>query len=316
MSAFCFVAPTWPMDIWGAAMKGAAPHLDICVWPDHLGDPTQIHYAAAWLPPANVLKNFSNLKLIFSLGAGVDAILSDATLPKHVPIVRVNDPDLTNRMSEYIVLHVLMHHRQQRRLDTNQKAGVWDSFQTHAAKDITVGIMGLGVLGQDAAIKLHMLGFNVVGWSRTLKSIAGVQSFASAAELDQFLAKTDVLVSLLPATAETEGMINATLISKLSRRGPFAAPIVINAGRGRQQNENDIFAALNSGALYAATLDVFQKEPLPADHPLWKHPRATITPHVAADSDPKTICAYIAGQIRRFEAGEPPKNLVDMARGY
>lgn len=316
MSAFCFVAPTWPMDVWAKAMRETAPQIDVRVWPDDIRDPSNIHYAAAWLAPPDVLKHFPNLKAIFSLGAGVDAILSDPTLPQHVPIVRVNDPDLTHRMSEYIVLHVLMHHRQQRRLDANQKAGIWDSFPTHAAKDLTVGIMGLGVLGQDAATKLKMLDFQVAGWSRSKKNIAGVNSFAGAAEFDQFLQCTDILVSLLPATSETDGIINAQLISKLSRRGPFAAPIIINAGRGRQQNETDILNALDSGALYAATLDVFKKEPLPATSPLWQHPRLTITPHVAADSDPKTICAYIAAQIERFENGKTLENLVNRADGY
>ena len=316
MSAFCFVAPSWPMDTWALAMKQAAPTMDVRIWPDGLGNVEEIAYAAAWLPPADVLKSFPNLKVIFSLGAGVDAILADQTLPAHVPIVRVNDADLTNRMSEYIVLHVLMHHRQQRRLDANQKAGVWDSFPTHAAKDITVGIMGLGVLGQDAARKLKVMNFNVVGWSRTPKDIAGVQCFSGPQEIDEFLQCTDILVSLLPATAETDGMINAQLIAKLSKRGPFGAPILINAGRGRQHNENDIFAALNSGTLYAATLDVFQKEPLPATSPLWQQQRLTITPHAAADSDPKTICHYIAEHIARFERGEALVNVVDKRRGY
>ncbi len=316
MSAFCFVAPSWPMDAWAFAMKQAAPNMDLRIWPDRLGDPQDIAYAAAWLPPADVLKGFPNLKVIFSLGAGVDAILADKTLPLHVPIVRVNDADLTNRMSEYIVLHVLMHHRQQRRLDANQKAGVWDGFSTHAAKDIMVGIMGLGVLGQDAARKLKVMNFNVVGWSRTPKDISGVQCFSGPQQFDEFLQCTDILVSLLPATAETDSIINAQLIAKLSKRGPFGAPILINAGRGRQQNENDILAALDSGALYAATLDVFQKEPLPAASPLWQHPRLTITPHAAADSDPKTICHYITEQIARFERGEILTNVVDVGRGY
>lgn len=304
------------MDVWASAMREVMPQLDVRVWPDTVGNPQDITYAAAWLAPPDVLKNFSNLKVIFSLGAGVDAILSDPTLPSQVPIVRVNDPDLTNRMSEYIVLHVLMHHRQQRRLDANQKARLWDGFATHAAKDITVGIMGLGVLGQDSAMKLKAMGFQVVGWSRSRKSLPGVKSFAGSAQFEEFLQCTDILVSLLPATPQTEGIINSKLISKLSRRGPLGAPILINAGRGRQQNENDILAALNSGALHAATLDVFGKEPLPKESPLWGNPNLTITPHVAADSDPKTICGYIQKQISAFEEGGPLQNLVDRQSGY
>ena len=315
MSAFLIVTPTWDAAPWAKAMKVARPQLDIRIWPE-MGRVEDITYAAAWLPPANVLKDLPNLKVIFSLGAGVDAILSDKTLPRGVPIVRVNDDDLTNRMSEYIVLHVLMHHRQQRRLDENQRNKIWDQFPTHAAKDISVGIMGLGVLGQDAARKLAMMGFKVRGWSRTTKQIEGVASFAGAASMDDFLGGTDILVCLLPATPETDQIINHALLSKLSRKGPFGAPILVNAGRGRQQNEDDILACLNDGTLHAASLDVFRKEPLPKENALWSHPHLTVTPHVAADSDPAAICAYVAGQIARFENGDSLQNIVDVERGY
>jgi glyoxylate/hydroxypyruvate reductase len=314
MSAFAFILPTWTPEPWVAAMAKVAPERDVRVWPN-LGRLEDIAYAAAWLPPPNILKNLPNLKLICSLGAGVDAILGDPTLPKEIPILRVNDDDLTHRMSEYIVLHVLMHHRQQRRLDDNQKQKIWDSFPTHAASAITVGIMGMGVMGADAAQKLAMLGFNVVGWSRSRKSIPKVKSFAHN-ELDEFLSQTDILVSVLPATAETDGIINRNLIQKLSRRGPFGAPIFINAGRGRQQIEGDIVDCLNTGELFAATLDVFQNEPLLQNSPLWSHPKVTITPHAAADSDPETICRYVHQQIKNYENGQKLTNLVDRARGY
>jgi len=315
MTAFLIVTPTWDAAPWAKAMKVARPTLDIRLWPD-MGRVEDIAYAAAWLPPPDVLKGLPNLKVIFSLGAGVDAILSDKTLPQHIPIVRVNDDDLTNRMSEYVVLQVLMHHRQQRRLDDNQRKGIWDQFATHAAKDMSVGIMGLGVLGQDAARKLAMMGFRVRGWSRSKKQLEGISTFAGQAELDQFLGGTDILVCLLPATSETDGIVNRALLSKLSRKGPFGAPILINAGRGRQQVEDDILACLDDGTLFAATLDVFRKEPLQKDNPLWRHPRLTVTPHVAADSDPASICAYIARQIENFEAGRSLQNLVDLQRGY
>ena len=314
--AFLFILPTWPVEVWTAAMKKVAPDLDVRVWPDQMGDVDDIEYCAAWLPPAGVVKSLPNLKVIMSLGAGVDAILKDPTLPDNVPIVRVNDPDLTGRMTEYIVLHVLMHHRQQRRIDENQRNKVWDSFPTHAARELSVGIMGLGVMGVDAAIRLRDIGFRVAGWSRGRKHIHGVESFAGAEEFDAFLARTDVLVSLLPATADTDGIINRATIRKLSRKGPFGAPIIINAGRGRQQVADDILAALDAGELHAATLDVFVPEPLPPDNPLWTHPRVTVTPHCAADSDPETICAYVAANIARHQRGEKLENLVDRSRGY
>ena len=314
--AFLFILPTWPVDVWTAAMRKVAPAFDIRRWPDNIGDVADIEYAAVWLPPPNVVKSLPKLKAIFSLGAGVDAVLKDPTLPTDVPIVRVNDPDLTGRMTEYIVLHVLLHHRQQRRIDGNQKKRIWDSFPTHAASALSVGIMGMGIMGQDSAKRLRDLGFTVAGWSRTRKQIEGVESFVGAAESDAFLGRTDILVSLLPATAETDGIINRATIRKLSRKGPFGAPIIINAGRGRQQVAQDILAALDAGELHAATLDVFAVEPLPADSQLWTHPRVTVTPHCAADSDPEVICAYVARQIERHRSGLPFENVVDLSRGY
>ncbi len=315
MSAFIFITPTWNGAEWADAMRAAAPRMDVRVWPD-VEDIADITYAAAWLPPPNVVKSLPNLKVIFSLGAGVDAILSDPTLPPDIPIVRVNDSDLTNRMSEYVVMHCLMHMRQHRQLDAQQREKRWHGFVQHAASAMTVGVMGLGVLGMDAARKLVMMGFNVVGWSRSPKRIDGVTCYSGTNEQTAFLNKTDILVSLLPATRETDGIINRALIQKLSCEGPFGAPILINAGRGRQQNEEDILAALDAGELYAATLDVFQKEPLPADSSLWSHPRVTVTPHSAADSEPGVICNYVASQIAANERGEPFQNLVDRTRGY
>ncbi len=315
MSAFAFVTPTWDAAPWAAAMRQAAPHLNVRVWPN-MGHVNDIQYAACWLPPANVMTGLPNLKVIFSLGAGVDAILADPTLPRHVPIVRVVDPDLTNRMSEFIVMHVLMHHRQQLRLNENQRNGIWQAFTQHAAKDVSVGIMGLGVLGQDAARKLEVMGFQVRGWSRSAKVIAGVDSFAGPEQLNEFLKDTDILISLLPATPETDGIINRDLLSKLSRAGPFAAPILINAGRGRQQNENDILACLDDGTLHGASLDVFAQEPLPKTSRLWNHPKVMVSPHSAADSEPLTICTYIAAQIATFQKEQRLSNQIDRKLSY
>lgn len=313
--AFVFICPTWPSALWVKTMRKVAPQLEVRSWPD-LGRVEDIDYAAAWLPPPHVLRNLPNLKAIFSLGAGADAILGDPTLPRDRPLVRVIDPDLTGRMTEYVVLHVLMHHRQQRRIDANQKRHVWDCFPTHAATELAVGIMGLGAMGRDSAERLRDLGFKVAGWSRTRKHIEGVHCYAGAAEFDSFLGRTDILVSLLPATRETDGIVNRDTIRRLSRRGPLGAPVVINAGRGRQQVAEDIVAALDAGELLAATLDVFAVEPLPPDSPLWDHPKVTVTPHCAADSDPEAICAYIARQIARHQAGGSLENLVDLELGY
>jgi glyoxylate/hydroxypyruvate reductase A len=175
--------------------------------------------------------------------------------------------------------------------------------------------MGLGVMGSDSARKLSMMGFKVVGWSRTRKNIPGVECFAGA-EFDSFLERTDILVCLLPHTPETTGIINRNVIRKLSRKGPLGGPILINAGRGKQQVESDILAALESGELQAASLDVFETEPLPQDSPFWGHPKVMVTPHAAADSDPDTISAYVLSQIRRHQQGLPVENIIDRDRGY
>ncbi len=189
--------------------------------------------------------------------------------------------------------------------------GVWDPIEQWAASAVRVGIMGLGVLGEDAALKLRMLGFQVAGWSRSAKEIDGIDCYSGWDGLDEFLARTDILVALLPLTDETRGILNARLFAKLAKDGPLGGPVLINAGRGGLQMEADILKSLDKGDLFAVSLDVFEKEPLPADSGLWHHPRVTVTPHIAADSDPRSIAAYIVGQIRRYEAGEPLANVVD-----
>jgi glyoxylate/hydroxypyruvate reductase A len=315
MTALAYILTGWNLELWTGAMRKLAPELDIRCHPGKMGRIEDIHYALAWRPEPHVLERLPNLKAIFSLGAGVDAILADATVPK-VPIVRIVDPDMTMRMSEFVVMHVLMHHRQQKRIDANQRGKVWDPFATHAANALRVGIMGFGVLGQDAGGKLKMMGFDVAGWSQSRKTAEGIETFAGEAELDAFLGRTDVLVVLLPHTPETTGIINRALIGKLSRRGPFGAPVLINAGRGKLHVERDIIEALRSGALYAASLDVFEEEPLPADSVLWTHPNVYVSPHVAADSDPVTISKNILKQIKQHEAGGELENVVDRRRGY
>jgi glyoxylate/hydroxypyruvate reductase A len=176
--------------------------------------------------------------------------------------------------------------------------------------------MGLGVLGSDAARKLKMMGFNVAGWSRSPRTLDGIQCFAGEAELEGFLARTDILVCLLPLTPGTRGLIDRKLIRSLAKDGPLGGPVIINAGRGEHQVERDIVAALDAGELFAATLDVFETEPLPPESRLWRHPRVTVTPHIAAESDPETTCRNILAQIARFERGLPLENLVDRKRGY
>ncbi|QLP96584.1 MAG: glyoxylate/hydroxypyruvate reductase A [Rhodoblastus sp.] len=271
---------------------------------------------ATWKHPPGSLKALPNLKAVFSLGAGVDHVFADPDLPD-VPVARVVDPDLTMRMSEWVLLHVLMHHRQQRMYDYQQYEKSWhDDDSQPAAKDVRVGVMGLGELGADAARKLAMVGFDVAGWARSRHRIEKVKCFAGAAGSTAFLARTDILVALMPLTEETRGVLNMALFRKLARDGRLGGPILINAGRGGSQNEADILAALDEGVLKAATLDVFAAEPLPASSPLWSDPRVTITPHNSAQSDPDAVAASVSRQIRALERGEELQHVVERGRGY
>lgn len=305
----------WDVEDWRARFKALLPDMPIVT----LGEPFDrraVHYVASWKHPEGSLAGLPNLAAVFSLGAGVDHLFADSRLPD-VPIARVVDPDLTTRMSEYIVLHCLMILRQQRRYDAQQPQKSWDDDRNQpAARSVRVGIMGLGELGQDAARKLKVMGFDVAGWSRLPKTIEGLATFAGAEGMTAFLARTDILVSLLPLTPETRGTINATLLAGLAQDGRLGGPFLINAGRGGLQVEADILTALDAGTLKAATLDVFETEPLPAESRLWTHPAVTVTPHNAAMSEPEAIATLISAQIRRLEAGEPLEHVVDPARGY
>ena len=278
-------------------------------------DPTEIHYAAVWKPKPGELAAFPNLRVIFNLGAGVDALMADSSLPE-VPLVRVAVSDLTGRMTEYVALHVLMHHRQELYLRASQREKRWAPKFQWPASAVSVGIMGLGTLGASAAQALRHLGFRISGWSRSPKAIGGITCFHGKAQLDAFLQQTDILVCLLPLTPDTRHILNRGLFSKLSRSSPMGAPVLINAGRGGLQNEADILACLDDGTLGAVSLDVFAQEPLPADSPFWTHPKVVLTPHNAADTDPDEISKYVARQIERFEAGGALENVVDPARGY
>jgi glyoxylate/hydroxypyruvate reductase A len=232
-----------------------------------------------------------------------------------VPVVRIVDPNLTMRMTEYVALHVLMHHRRLRLYDAQQRQRLWRDHHQPAASEVAVGIMGLGVLGRDAAAMLVRLGFRVAGWSRSATSLPGVETFHGDG-LDAFLARTEILVCLLPATPATEGILNLSLLRKLKRDGALGGAYLINAGRGRLQVDADILAALDQGVLAGASLDVFPTEPLPADNPLWGHPAVTITPHNAAESDPQAITQNVVEQIARFERGEALDNVIDRRHGY
>ncbi|MBZ0215402.1 MAG: glyoxylate/hydroxypyruvate reductase A [Fimbriimonadaceae bacterium] len=312
--AILILLSDWDVTPWVRRLQNIMPEQDVRTSLSD-GPVEDIDYALVWKSPPGQLKQLPNLKIVFSLGAGVDHVFADPDLPD-VPVVRMIDNDLTMRMSEYVVLHVLMHHRKQRAYDRLQQNKEWREYSQAAANEVRVGILGLGTLGQDAARKLQILGFKVSGWSRSPKNIDGITCFSGPDGLNDFLGATDILVCLLPLTAQTKGILNGDLFRRLAHTGPLEAPVLINAGRGGLQVEADILECLESGELGAATLDVFETEPLPKTSPLWNHPRVTVTPHNASVSDPDAICRNILEQITAYESGAPLKNVVDPKQGY
>lgn len=310
------IAPDWDQQDWAAKLARHDPHRPIHTWRAD-APPAEYSYAAVWNPPTGALAAISGLRVIFNLGAGVDHLLDDATLPP-VPIVRCVNANLTGRMTEYVVCQVLLHHRRIPAYRTLQEARTWKALPQPAANTVNVGIMGLGVLGEAAAQALVSLGFGVAGWSRSEKSIAGITCHAGASGLEAFLAGTDILVCLLPATPQTAGILNADLFARLRHDGALGGPVLINAGRGTLQVEDDIIKALDDGMLAGASLDVFDPEPLATGSPLWDHPQVIITPHIAADSDPQAICTDVMAQIAAFEAAgiAALPNRVDPGQGY
>ncbi len=274
-----------------------------------------VKYALVWKFDHDLFDKMPDLEVIFSAGAGVDKVLANPGLPDDVPIVRFVDPTLTTRMGEWICLQVLMHFRQQRQYDAKQRANNWQGLTQPQASTMNVGIMGLGVLGQASAQKLKTLGFNVSGWSRSKKAIDGIDCY-DASETDEFLARNHVIVGLLPYTPDTRGFFNRGLFEKIGKHPVLPSPIFINAGRGGSQVETDIVDCLEDGTLGGVSLDVFETEPLAKDSPLWSFENAILTPHVASDSDVVALGAYVEGQIKRYEDGQPLQNVVDRKAGY
>jgi glyoxylate/hydroxypyruvate reductase len=284
--------------------------LDFRIHPE-IGNPADIEVAVVWKPPPGLLASLPNLKLIASLGAGVDHILADPELPRLVPIMRLVDPHMVAAMSEYILTQVLRLHRQDLTYLAQQREAVWKEHRQPNAGERRVGILGLGQFGADAAVKLKALGFDVAGWSRRPKAIDGIQSFHGEAGFAPFLACSDIVVCLLPLTSATENILNARSFALMPR-----GAMIVNVGRGGHVDEDDLLAALDSGQVGAAVLDVFRTEPLPAEHPLWRHPHVIVTPHVAAATNPPTAAALVADNILRLRAGRPLLNIVDPAQEY
>jgi glyoxylate/hydroxypyruvate reductase len=298
------------LDSWRPLLETALPGRDFRFFPE-LGDPAAIDIALVWQPEPGLLSGLPKLELIVCLGAGVDAIIRDPSFPRHLPVVRLVDPYMTAAMSEYVVFQVLCLHRQGLVYSAQQRRSEWREHPQKNAGERPVGILGFGTLGQDAGKKLKALGFDVAGWSRSAKNVPCIPTYAGAAGLDAILARSEILVSLLPLTRDTDGLLNARTLARLPR-----GAAIVNVGRGGTLIEADLLAALDSGQLSAAVLDVFHTEPLPPDHPFWRHPRIVVTPHIAADTHPATAIAAVVEAIREFEAGLPLTNRIDLDRGY
>ncbi|WP_026381776.1 2-hydroxyacid dehydrogenase [Afifella pfennigii] len=311
----------WNPSRWLASLREVLPEEKvIALEPDgrFSGEADELEateYLVAWKPRPELFARLPRLKAILSVGAGVDHLLNLPQLPQ-LPIARIVDPDLTARMVEYVTWQVLHHQRLGPSYQTLQRASRWRQLPQPAARELTVGIMGLGVLGIASADILIRLGFRLTGWSRRAKEVAGVVTYHGDGQLTAFLRETDILVCLLPDTPKTRGILGHRVFSELRREGPLGGPVLINAGRGKLQNEAELVAALKDGTLRAASLDVFQEEPLPASSPLWNMENVVITPHVASISDPATLPRLIARQVKRMEAGEPLQFVVDRAAGY
>lgn len=271
----------------------------------------EMDFALVWNPPRGALSRFRNLTAILNMGAGTDALLLDNSLNKDIPIVRLVDPHLTQRMIEYTLLHVLKYHRQSAMFDDFQRAKRWEEVQTPVAQQRVVGVMGMGAIGKECALALKRVGFDVRGWSRTKKSIDGVSSFSGSNDISTFVRDVDILVSILPLTNKTAGLLCDSLFNQM-KNGVY----LINIGRGKVHVEADILRALDNEKLAGVTLDVFEHEPLPKDSRLWAHPKVTVTPHVASITDPTSAAKQISYNIDKLLAGEVPVHVVDVSRGY
>lgn len=307
--AILFHCPWANAEEWLRRIAEALPEAELRVWPA-VGEAAEIDFAMVWQPPAGALAGLPRLRGVCALGAGVDALLRDPTLPD-VPVARLVDPLMAGRMAEYVVGQALRHHLRTDEYAAQQRAGAWLRLPYKDAGERNVGVLGLGALGRRAAARLKAQGFRVAGWSRTPRRLRGVACHHGEAGLKALLRDAEILVCLLPLTAETRGVLNADLFARLP-----AGAALINVARGAHLIEADLLAALDAGRLSGATLDVLTEEPPPPAHPFRRHPKILMTPHVSSLSEPRTAAAILAEQYRRMFRGEPMRDLVDRRAGY
>lgn len=297
---------------WKHLFQERLPSMAVHWWDDHSVAPEDVDFVLVWEPDPGKLATFPNLKIVFSSGAGADSIISDPAYPEHVPLVRLFTQGSAQQVSEYVALAALMSLKNMPLAIANSQKRHWNTYNaSRTASDTTVGIMGLGNLGAEAATLLHNIGFTVTGWSRTEKNLKNITSFSGPDTLDKFLATADILVSLLPQTPETRHIISSKTLALLPQ-----GACVVNAGRGSHVHIPDLIQALDSDQLSCAVLDVFESEPLTADSPLWTHPKVIVTPHIGANPPRWQRVEYVSSQIKRYLQQEPLLNVFDHQLGY
>ncbi|MDX1761148.1 MAG: glyoxylate/hydroxypyruvate reductase A [Christiangramia sp.] len=304
------VSPGKDPEAWVKALENRHPGMNIYVYPEE-HDTEEVEFALTWNHPRGLFKNYPNLKVIASMGAGVDHILSDNSLPEGVKVTKVVDETLTEDMGDFVLSQVMNHIRDLNYYSKAQTRKEWDQFQYKRPQNTTVGIMGLGVLGNAVAGKLTKNFFKVNAWSRTEKNCEDVKCYHGKDQLEEFLNNSHVLVCLLPLTEDTENILNSDLFDMLPE-GAF----VINVARGEHLVEHDLMEMIDSGHLSGASLDVFREEPLPEEHPFWEHPKIHITPHIASLTKPESVVDQIAENYDRMKEDEPLKNKVELDKGY
>jgi glyoxylate/hydroxypyruvate reductase A len=306
---FAYKGPAQRGAVWAEQLARQLPHLPFVTWPD-IGDPARVRFLAAWEPPLGLAETLPNLEVLFSVGAGVDQFDFSA-LPPDLTVVRMVEPGLTACMCEYVSWAVLSLHREMPLYLRQQRSAQWKEHAVRPASTRRVGVMGMGNLGRAALAQLHALGFDCAGWNRSRRDEPGLKCYAGEAELDAFLARTDILVCLLPLTSETRGILGQRVFDQLPR-----GAALVNAGRGGHLVQADLLAALERGQLSAAVLDVCEPEPLPQGHPFWDHPSIWLTPHIASATQAETAAEALVENLRRYEAGLPLEGAVDRTRGY
>ncbi len=295
---------------WVDALKKLDPTLDVQIWPNERRK-EDVEFVLCWNHPEGVLADYPNLQCICSMGAGIDHLSNDAFFPKDLPVVRLVDPLLAQSMFEYICAVVMFHFRELDVYKAQQGQSNWLQQPPKSIFQTTIGIMGLGNIGKYSASKFSDIGFNVIGWSRTKKSIKGVKSYTGEDQLEEFLSQASILICLLPLTNETRGILNLKNFNKLPQ-GAY----LVNVARGEHLVDEDLIMALNEGQLRGACLDVFREEPLVKSHPFWNHSKILLTPHCASITDPISVAPQVVQNYRLMQDSKPLLNQVNLLRGY